>query len=130
MYKFLMVSTVFSKKQFAFISCEENEDFMKFLKDETKRRSNLVLYPVMTYEDIRNVSDLLSEKECKALRRDSKDINPFKKKFAVKNFTGFMLPINRIEHIAFDMFRFCTEHGNFISNSVQPIMMGKTEEHR
>lgn len=127
MYKFLMVSTVFSKKQFTVVSCREDENFTNFL-DEFRHRQNLILFPILNKEDINNIEDLLDEKELKSLLSEVQEANPYRKKFAVTNFTGFTVAVRCIEHIHYDLFRFYTDYGNFVSNSVQSCLIGKEGE--
>ena len=54
-----MVSTVFSKKQFSFISIED--DVFNAIWQLAKSRNHLILYPVNSMREIENVSDLISE---------------------------------------------------------------------
>lgn len=123
MLNFLMVSTVFSKKQLGFVKIFKSEDVLDYINDLTKNYSHITLYPVNSKKEIKNVSNLVNERMQKALideiemdHPQSKDSNSL----SVKNWTGFTLKnILSIEHLYDDFFRINAEEGSFISNSFE-----------
>lgn len=123
MFKFLMVSTVFSKKQFCFIRIFKSEDVLDYINDLTKNHNHMILYPVNSKKEVENISDLIDEKMQKALISEIESDHPQAKNsssLSVKNWTGFKVKgVNMIEHLRDDMFRIYTEHRTFISNSFE-----------
>lgn len=123
MFKFLMVSTVFSKKQFCFIRIFKSEDVLDYINDLTKNHNHMILYPVNSKKEVENVSDLIDEKMQKALISEIESDHPQVKNsssLSVKNWTGFKAKgVSMIEHLRDDMFRIYTERGTFISNSFE-----------
>ena len=123
MLKFLMVSTVFSKKQFCFIRIFKSEDVLDYINDLTKNHNHMILYPVNSKKEVENVSDLIDEKMQKALISEIESDHPQTKNsssLSVKNWTGFKAKgVSMIEHLHDDMFRIYTERGTFISNSFE-----------
>lgn len=123
MFKFLMVSTVFSKKQFCFIKIFKSEDVLDYINDLTKNHNHMILYPVNSKKEVENVSDLIDEKMQKALISEIESDHPQTKNsnsLSVKNWTGFKVKgVSMIEHLCDDMFRIYTGHGTFISNSFE-----------
>ena len=123
MFKFLMVSTVFSKKQFCFIRIFKSEDVLDYINDLTKNHNNMILYPVNSKKEVENVSDLIDEKMQKALISEIESEHPQTKNsssLSVKNWNGLKTKgVSMIEHLHDDMFRIYTECGTFISNSFE-----------
>ena len=121
MLNFLMVSTVLSKKQFTVISIEKNE-LNSFLND-FKSRNDLIMYPLITKQNVEDVSDLLNEKLCTSLIHEIESNNPSDKCLNVKNLGHVRFKnVLSIEHVFEDIFRFRTENVTFMSNCFEFFM--------
>lgn len=121
MFNFLMVSTVFSKKQFTILSIKK-EELNNFVQ-ELKSRNHLILYPLVTKKNVEDVSDLIDKKMQKSLIDEIETDNPQtkdSKSLSVKNWTGFKVKnVLSIEHVRDEFFRIRTGEGTFISNSFE-----------
>ncbi len=121
MYSFLM-ATVFSKKQFSILSVQK-EDLANIAQEMSKGRNDLILYPCITQQNVKDVADLISSSEKKHLISLVKTDNPTNKKLSVKNCTGFKAKgVLSIEALQYGMFRIRTENGSFLSNSFELFM--------
>lgn len=117
-----MVSTVFSKKQFTILSLKERSE-LNTLTEYANGRNNLILYPLITKKNVKDVSDLINEKMQKSLINEIETNHPQTKDsqpLSVKNWNGFKVKnVLSIEHFQDDLFRIRTEQGSFISNSFE-----------
>lgn len=122
MLNFLMVSTVFSKKQFTILSLKERSE-LNTLTEYSNGRNNLILYPLITKKNVKDVSDLINEKMQKSLINEIETDHPQTKDsqpLSVMNWNGFKVKnVLSIEHFQDDLFRIRTEQGAFISNSFE-----------
>lgn len=122
MLNFLMVSTVFSKKQFTILSLKDKSE-LNTLTEYANGRNNLILYPLITKKNVKDVSDLIDEKMQKSLINEIETDHPQTKDsqpLSVKNWTGFRVKnVLSIEHLHDDFFRIRTKEGSFISNSFE-----------
>lgn len=122
MLNFLMVSTVFSKKQFTILSLKERSE-LNTLTEYANGRNNLILYPLITKKNVKDVSDLIDEKMQKSLINEIETDHPQMKDsqpLSVKNWTGFIVKnVLSIEHLHDDFFRIRAKEGSFISNSFE-----------
>lgn len=117
-----MVSTVFSKKQFTILSLKEESELSNFAQ-LAKNRNHLILYPLITKQNVEDVSDLIDEKMQKAIINEIKADHPQTKDATpifVKNWTGFTVKnVLSIEHLYDNMFRIYTKHGSFMTDSFE-----------
>lgn len=114
MYNFLMVSTVFSKKQFSVLSVTK-EELPTLAQDLAKGRNHLILYPCLNKQNIKDISDLIDAKTKVALLSDTAN-----KKLGVKNWTGFKSKgVVFIEHLHDEFFRIHTEKSSFVSSEFE-----------
>jgi len=122
MLNFLMVSTVFSKKQFTILSLREKSE-LNTLKEYAKGRNHLIIYPLITKKNVKDVSDLINEKMQKSLINEIETDHPQthdSQPLSVINWNGFKVKnVLSIEHFQDDLFRIRTEQGSFISNSFE-----------
>jgi len=122
MLNFLMVSTVFSKKQFTVFSLEK-EELNNLAQDLAKNHNHLILYPLITKKNVKDVSDLIDKKMQKSLINEIETDHQWKKDakpLSVKNWTGFKVKnVLSVEHLYDNMFRINTEHGSFMSDSFE-----------
>ena len=137
MIKFLMVHTVFKKRQYDFINYDERkEEFMQFLHN-LRNRNNMLLFPAMNNEDIRNLPPFYTDDVCemphraekylKPVREDANQLNPTQKVVAIMNFDGSVSQLRMIESIGKGVYKFHTDDYRIISDSVVPIMMAKSD---
>ena len=95
---------------------------MGFL-NSLRNRNNLVLFPIMNYEDVRNINDLFNSKDLKDFRMDIKAFNPTQKICVIKNYNGNCDRLRSIESVGHGMFKFHTDSKTYISDEVVPLAL-------
>lgn len=121
MYNFLMVSTVFSKKQFSILSINKKEEFVNLVQDLAKIRKHLILYPCINKQNVRDIQDLIDDKTIAYLESECKRCNAIsEKKLCVTNWTGLKLKdVVFIEHLHDNFFKVQTRNRFFVSDSFE-----------
>lgn len=116
MLRFLMVSTVLSKKQFSYVIVHKEEDLLVYLTEVAIKHSSTLFFPIFNNQDIENVSDLVNSEWIEAMKND---INRQKKihHLGIRNWNEREFKdIICIEHLYDNVFKIMTPKSSIVSN--------------
>ena len=119
MFKFLMVSTVLSKKQFTYVIINKEEDFLSELMKLAFNHAKTIFFPIMNKEDVSNIEDLVDNKWKAALFHQVKDSNQILG-LEVRN---QCVRVYSFEHIENDVFNIMSDKGIFTANTFKPCIL-------
>ena len=119
MFKFLMVSTVLSKKQFTYVIINKEEDFLSELMRLAFNHAKTIFFPLMNEEDVYNVGDLLDNKWKASLFAEVKG-SVETLGIEVRN---QCVRVYSFEHIENDVFNIMSDKGIFTANTFKPCIL-------
>lgn len=119
MFKFLMVSTVFSKKQFTYVIINKEEDFLLELMKLAFNHTKIVLFPIMNKQDISNIENLVDNKWKDALFNQVNDNN----QILGLEIRNQCVRVYSLEHIENDVFNIMSDKGIFTANTFKPCII-------
>lgn len=118
MFKFLMVFTVSTQKQFIYVTINNTEDLLCELMKLAFTYAKSVFFPIENVEDVYNIEHLLNKEWKDALLNN------------VQSDTFFGLEIRQhcvrvysIEHIEDDVFNIMSDKGTFTINQFKPCLI-------
>ena len=114
-----MVSTVFSKKQFTFITIKRDCNLLHELSMIAMNHAKTLFFPIMNLQDVRNIKDLVDDDWYKSLKHEVKfDIQGYgTPHFGIRNWNKVEFHnVTCIEHFMNDIFNITSENGKLTSN--------------